>query len=856
MTISAGSRFGPYEIVSPLGAGGMGEVYRARDARLGRDVAIKVLPAEVSSDPSRLKRFEKEARSASALNHPNIVTIYDIGSADSVSYIAMEKVDGKTLREVLFSGPLAMKRLLPVAVQVAEGLARAHEAGIVHRDLKPENVMVTKDGLVKILDFGLAKLTQTDSSGEESRPPTETGTGRGVVLGTVGYMSPEQASGALVDFRSDQFSFGSILYEMATGKRAFQKGTAVDTLSAILHEEPKPIAETSPGAPAPLRWIVERCLAKDPEGRYAATKDLARELASIRDHLSEASTASGSAVARGPRRGGAFVAVGLAALLAVLAAGIQVGTQIAKTSSPVFKRLTFQRGNVVAARFTRDGQTIVYTASWNGDPWRLFSTRRDSPESNPLPLPDGSYIRGISPSGELAIVIDRNTLARVPLSGGAPREVLDGVPWADWAPDGSSFLVVRRNVGGKTRLEYPAGKVLYETAGNISWGRISPGGDQAAFLEYPITGDELGSSVAVVDREGRKRTLASGFISSGGLVWSRDGREVWFTAAREGIGSTLFAVSLSGKERVLLRTPVPCGILDVAADGSVLLDQHMPTMRIIGLAPGESRERDLSWLDYSFASDLSSDGRTLLFDESGDGAGKSYRLYLRRTDGSLPILLGEGSYGVLSSDGAWALSLVGKQQRQIVLLPTKSGESKHVPLDGVTPQYAWFLPDDKRLLVAGYEPGHGQRLYVKDLAGGRPRPIGPEVVPSFNFLGTKPISPDGEWIVASGADGKISLYGVENRQARLLPGANPGDRPLQWTADGRGVYVLKKKGTTFSVFRIEVATGRRDLWKEIVPPDTAGLSGISSFFIAADGRSYVYSYSRTLSDLYLVSGLK
>src|SRR5215813_9406424 len=280
MTLAAGSRLGPYEILAPLGAGGMGEVWGARDTRLARSVAIKVIPPDFASDPARLKRFEKEARAASALNHPNIVTIYDIGSADSVAFIAMERVEGKTLRELLLAGGLSVKKMLPIAAQIAAGLAKAHEAGIVHRDLKPENVMVTNDGLVKILDFGLAKQTGPVSASDEgSHLPTETGTSPGVVLGTVGYMSPEQAAGQLVDFRSDQFSFGSILYEMATGKRAFQKATAVDTLSAILHEEPKPIAETSPGAPAPLRWIVERCLAKDPEGRYAATKDLTRDLA-------------------------------------------------------------------------------------------------------------------------------------------------------------------------------------------------------------------------------------------------------------------------------------------------------------------------------------------------------------------------------------------------------------------------------------------------------------------------------------------------------------------------------------------------------------------------------------------------
>ncbi len=285
MPLSPGTRLGPYEILAPLGAGGMGEVYRARDTRLAREVAIKVLPEALSSDPGRLKRFEKEAKSASALNHPNIVTIHDIGTESGVSYIAMELVDGTTLRELLASGPLPIKKLLQIAPQIAEGLARAHEAGIVHRDLKPENVMVKKDGLVKILDFGLAKLSSTGSGSDEgSQLPTMTGTQPGVVVGTVSYMSPEQASGQIVDFRSDQFSLGSMLYEMATGKRAFRKKTAIDTLAAILNEEPEPIASIAPQTPAPLRWIVERCLAKEPRQRYASTEDLARDLASVRDH--------------------------------------------------------------------------------------------------------------------------------------------------------------------------------------------------------------------------------------------------------------------------------------------------------------------------------------------------------------------------------------------------------------------------------------------------------------------------------------------------------------------------------------------------------------------------------------------
>ncbi len=861
MTLSPGTQLGPYEVVSPLGAGGMGEVWKARDTRLGREVAIKVLPSEVASDPSRLKRFEKEARAASALNHPNIITIYDIGASDSLSYMAMELVAGKTLRELLFAGPLPIKRLLPIAAQIADGLARAHEAGIVHRDLKPENVMVTKDGLVKILDFGLAKLTRTDSRGEGSRPPTETGTSPGVVLGTVGYMSPEQAGGALVDFRSDQFSFGSILYEMATGKRAFQKKTAVDTLSAILNEDPKPVAEINPEAPGPLRWVIDRCLAKEPDNRYSATRDLARDVATLRDHLLEAAHLSDPSLQRGRRRKPtAIAAVVAVALLAVLAAGLQAGRRIAKTTPPSFKRLTFQRGNVITARFTGDGQTIVYGATWNGNPWRVFSTRREGSESTALPLPE-AFFQGVSRSGELAITLVDSarpqamaiggTLARVSLSGGAPREVLDGVQLADWAPDGSGLLVVR-DKEGKSRLEYPIGKVLYESGGAVRYPRVSPGGDLVAFVDSPFAGDDAGA-VVVVNREGKKRILATGFASTSGLAWPRDGREVWFTATREGLANTLYAVSLSGSERIILRTPAPMAVLDVAADGSVLIEEHMRTMRINGLAPGETHERDLSWLDYSFACDFSSDGKSFTFDESGAGVGDQSRLYLGRTDGSSPIRLFDGGCGPLSPDGLWVLSAVASPRPQLVLVPTKSGEPRPIPSDGLPLGAVSFFPDGKRLLVGGQEPGHGLRLYVIDIAGGRPRPISPE---GIRIRGSKPVSPDGEWVFANGPDGKLYLYRVENGEARLLPGANASDRPLQWTPDGRGVYVMERKGTAFSIFRIEVATGRRRLWKEIVPPDPAGFGGITSFFFAADDRSYVYSYQRTLADLYLVSGLK
>ena len=298
MSLPDGARLGPYEVVARLGSGGMGEVYRARDTRLGRHVAVKVLPAQVSADPERLGRFEHEARAASALNHPNIVTIHDVGREGDAPWLAMELVQGRTLRALIGEGPLSVADLVRIASQVAEGLAAAHAEGIVHRDLKPENVMVTDEGVAKILDFGLAKLAPETaeveaSTREMASPPTRPGT----VLGTVGYMSPEQAAGKPVDFRSDQFALGAILYEMITGRRAFRRDTAVETLAAILRDQPPALADAR--LPLPLVWVVDRCLAKDARNRYASTRDLARDLRDVRDHMSSP-TGAGRAAAEPP----------------------------------------------------------------------------------------------------------------------------------------------------------------------------------------------------------------------------------------------------------------------------------------------------------------------------------------------------------------------------------------------------------------------------------------------------------------------------------------------------------------------------------------------------------------------------
>ncbi len=296
MSLTPGASLGPFVIRSLLGSGGMGEVYRAHDAKLDRDVALKLLPADLAHDTDRLRRFELEARAASALNHPAIVVIYDLGHGQAQPYISMELVEGQTLREILRVGPIPPRRALQVAAPIADGLAKAHEAGIVHRDLKPENLMVSHDGFAKILDFGLAKLAGDTDARASLQTMTDKGTRPGHVMGTVGYMSPEQASGGTADSRSDQFSFGLVLYEMLTGRRAFNRPTAVETLSAIIRDDPPPVELLNPSVPAPVRWIVDRCLAKNPSDRYGSTRDLARDLASARDHFSELSGSGAATV--------------------------------------------------------------------------------------------------------------------------------------------------------------------------------------------------------------------------------------------------------------------------------------------------------------------------------------------------------------------------------------------------------------------------------------------------------------------------------------------------------------------------------------------------------------------------------
>jgi Tol biopolymer transport system component len=856
MPISAGSRLGPYEVLAPLGAGGMGEVYRARDGRLGRDVALKVLPTEVAQDVDRRSRFEQEARAASALAHPNIIAVYDVGESDSSVWIAMELVEGKTVRDLLASGPLPARRALEIGTQVAEGLAAAHAAGIVHRDLKPENLILSKDGYVKILDFGLAKLAERGIAAAEG--PTVSagapGTEPGTVMGTVGYMSPEQAAGQPVDFRSDQFSFGSILYEMATGQRAFQRKTGVETLAAILREEPKAIAELNPAAPAPLRWTVERCLAKEPDERYASTKDLARDLKSVRDHLSETSTATLTAAPARSRRSWLLPAAAAALVLGAVLGAValrKLGGD-APARQPVFRQVAFRRGTIFGARFAPDGKTIVYAAAWDGKPTELFATQADSPESRPLGLPSATLV-GISSSSELAILLRRRflmgfesagTLARVPLNGGAPRELADDVTDADWSPDGQQFAVARPE-GGQWRLEYPIGKVLAASPGWMDAPRISPDGRRIAFAEHPQQGDSLGR-VVVVDMAGH-RLFQSGITTSlTGLAWSPKGDEVWYT------GDGLQALAPSGKSRTVLSLIGFAQLRDVGLDGRILLTSTGRRREILGRGPGEPSEHNLSWHDWSFPSDLSADGRTLLFDEQGSAAGhgEAYLAYVRKTDGSPAVLLGKARSRSLSPDGRLVLAQSVGDPPELLILPTGAGTPRSVPIKGIALQWATWMPDGRRAVVRGSEGGRGARLYVVDTETGEKRAFTSEGVAQFGAG----VSPDGKLLAAIAPDRRVMLYPLDGSEPKAVPGIAAEEAVIRWTADGRGLYVASFKSMPVTVYRLDLATGRREPVRSFAPADPAGVLNIGPAFLSADGKSYVYSYRRILDDLYVVTG--
>jgi serine/threonine protein kinase len=837
----------------------MGEVYLAFDPRLGREIAIKVVPAGAVGNAERRARFVQEAKLASALNHRNIVTIYDVDTAEAdgklLDFVAMEYVDGRTLdnligRKGLRLG-LRLGEALRYAQQIADGLAAAHAAGIIHRDLKPANIIVNQKGEIKILDFGLAKLIEPkEADAWAATQSVHFETEAGTITGTAAYMSPEQAEARSVDERSDIFSFGAVLYEMITGRRAFNGGSQLSTLAAVLRMDPAPIREARDQLPREVERIIERCLRKDPRRRWQTAADLK---IALEDALEDLESGKQDAARQASKTGASLrLWVWSALILLALTAGAFIGSRALRSPRPSFQRLTFRRGNVTEARFSPDG-TVLFSAQWGTDPTRIFSMQPGRNESRPLDLPEASIL-SISSSGELAILLgspargSSGTLARVPLSGGAPREILQNVNDADWSPDGAS-LAVSRTIGGRNRIEYPVGTVLNESDDRPPFSlRVSPKGDLLAFFEYDNAVADF--AVTVLDTHGRKRVLSRGWKGENGLSWSPKGDEVWYSGNKTGGDPALHAVKLNGDDRIVVEAPARMSLLDITRDGRVLAAVEDSRIGILALAPGARQERDLAWFDASRIYDISDDGKTILFVELTYGQSRNPAIYLRKTDGSPAVRLGDGNRPALSPDGKWVACIVSDGARtSLTLLPTGAGIARSIGSSEMHYERVEWFPDGGKILFEGNLPNRPPRTYIQDLNGGMPMALTPEGVVASR------VSPDQKYATVV-RGGKLSLFPIRGGEPKPIANVEPGESVIRWIGDSRFLF-LRKSGdlASLEIDRLDVATGRRQLWKELKTADAVGVQ-IGQVVMTPDGNSYAYSFQSDISTLYLAQGLK
>jgi serine/threonine protein kinase len=831
MTLSIGTRIDRYEVNGFIGAGAMGEVYRAHDSRLGRDVAIKVLPAAFSSDTERLRRFDQEARAVGALNHPNVVAVFDVGAHESAPFVVSELLRGDTLRARLADGPLPLRKAVEYAVQIARGLAAAHARNIVHRDLKPENLFLTQDGQLKILDFGLAKLVRRDQGSEGAVADSLIATAMtemGRVMGTVGYMAPEQVRGESADHRADIFALGCVIFEMITGKQPFHRDSAVESMAAIVRDDlPAFPAEVTSRMPA-LVTLVQRCVEKQPGERFESARDLA--------YMLEALEESGST-------------------------GVPDAAGTGASASDVsYQRVTFRRGAIWAARFTPDGHSVVYSASWEGKPLEMFWAHIGNPEARSLGFPHADML-SISPSNEIAMLLRsqfvtsfdrRGTLARVPPMGGAARELLHDVHCADWTPDGTQLAIVR-DKDAMTRLEYPIGNVLYKSAGWISQMRFSRDGNLIAFVDHPSPTSDSGR-IAIVDRKGERRELTDMWGTVRGLAWSADGVEVWFSADRGGAARGLYAVTLEGRVRRVLQLASNLTLQDVTRDGKVLVGHGQERAGINGLLAGEARERDLSWLDWSLLQDFSPDGRTMLIDETAEGGGLKGSVYLRPMDGSPAIRLGDGAGRSFSPDGEWVISAPDALDglSDMYLLPTGVGEPRKLESHGLSMHHARWTPDGKHLVVTGHEAGKGVRLYLLPLDGGVPQPFSPEGVDFQEYR----VIRGGQAAIALTVDREYRIYPIAGGDSEAVPHLEPMDRLVRWFDAENAAIVYRLGEMPGALYRIDITTGERKLFRALTPPDPTGIYRIGRLQTSPDGSAHCYTYYMHLVDLHVIEGLK
>jgi hypothetical protein len=866
--LARGTRLGHYEILSSIGAGGMGEVFRARDTRLNRDVAVKMLPRDFAADGDRLRRFEQEAKTLAALNHPNILTIHDAGVHEGAPYLVSELLEGQTLREVLDSmanAALPARRATEYALQIAQGLAAAHGQGIIHRDLKPENIFITKDGRVKILDFGLAKLKTVDAEAPTVVLSTvKDSTEPGKVMGTPNYMAPEQVRGEHVGHRADLFAFGCVLYEMLSGRRPFKRDTSIATMAAILTEEPPDMTAVRPDLSPTLERIVRRCLEKEPDNRFQTANDLAFAIESV-----TGSTLAGARVNLPANRlfgAKPWLPIGTAAAgLLLFGVGLILFLRRPVESAPAYyNQATDRRGTIFHARFAPDGQSIFYSAKWGNDALAIFNAPERGRANTALVLPDADLL-AVSRSGELAVLVNQHystwlinqgTVARMKV-GETPRPMLEDVLEADWFPDGERLLIVRE-VNNLCRLEvYPGGKPLCQTPGYISYPRVSPRGDRVAFMIHQVPGDDRGW-VVIADLLGRTNAVSGEWTGEEGLAWEPSGREVWFGLSTNWFGRwQLRALSVSGKERPLTGLPAACFPSDVAADGRVLLNR-------VGLASGCALGHGNQWTNLytvteGVLTDLSRDGSRYLFDYEGSGAGATYEAYLGLSDSSPALHLGPGRPLAISPDGQWVLALRYSPSK-LVLLPTGVGQPADVDLKGIEPLGAGWLPDGRHILVAGHEAGQdAPRIYVQSLSGGSPRAVTPPGAVPGTPGGRIQVSPKGDKFMAVDRRKAPLVCFSDGSEPKPVPGLTANDNIVGWCGDNHSVFVIPANGVwPVEVRRVDIGTGQREAQPVLIitQPDMAGLVDQPDLYVTPDGLTYIFNTLRMLCDLFVADGLK
>jgi Tol biopolymer transport system component len=856
MTLTSGTRLGPYEVVAPIGAGGMGEVYRARDSRLGRDVALKVLPESFARDVERLRRFEQEARAVAALNHPNILAIHDIGEQGGSPFIVSELLEGSSLRAELEHGPVPPRKAADYAAQIAQGLAAAHDKGIIHRDLKPENVFITREGRVKILDFGLAKLAPHAGGAKaqsDGLTMTSSPTEAGIVMGTAGYMAPEQVRGSAVDSRTDIFAFGAVLYEMLSGQLAFRRDTTAETMTAILKEDPPEFSDLSHPVSPGLERIVRRCLEKQPEQRFQSAKDLAFALEALSGTASK--TAANAAItdrAEKPRWP-AFVFVTAAAVL-----GLAVGAAIAwylrpgAAPPPTFTRVSYHRGEVIRGRFAPDTKSVLYSAKFGGAVPDTYSIREDYPASAPVGL-GGALLLAISRQGQMAVLMRptffahyewSGTLATSPLGGSAPRELLEHVFDADWGPDGNELAVLDRT-NDKWRLQFPIGKVLLESEGWMSDLRVSPDGKQVALFRHPPNPDDRGDLV-LVDRSGQLRTISTGWESLEGLAWAPSGKEVWFSAAESGEQWCIHAVTLSGKQRTVYCGTAPTRILDVASSGRALVSTEEARGTMAMVEHGSNQERDLSWLSYSWGPRLSRDGSEVLFTDLSEQSGNDYSVYVRKSDGSPAIRLTGGGYATdITPDGKWAIVILPDDPAQRVqIVPVGPGQARVLHWEGIQARWAQWFPDGQHILMNASQSGQAEAIYLTDVNGSTPKQLSPGSVPWGS------VAPDGNSFFVF-QNGAWVVRSISDSTTKPIHGIPDGEFPIAWASDAKHLFTQAISATGLSIYKVDLESGQREPWETITPKDAVGLRPmVTPTGITPDGRWMAFSYRTQLGQLY------